>query len=116
MKIKYCDFFSLLNPNDDELIEAAFMTYGFQPNIFEKHILPTIFNVSSEYNDTEESINGNAIKDYFREEIFDKLKQTSVFVLYDASQYSGGMTFPYSCIQIPDCTFHPKLYLNTEGL
>lgn len=97
---KYEDFFELIN-NDDP-VAAVFMTYGFDTELFEHHILPSFLGI---VDDPKENILR------FRNQIAMGLKEVPVAVLSDNTQYNGGSTFLYDHYTIKTQTFHPKCYM-----
>jgi hypothetical protein len=99
---KYTDFFELINTEQETPVAALFMTYGFDAELFEKHILPNFLGVIG-------NVDENELR--FRNQVALKLKEVPVTVLSDAKQYHGGRTFLYDHLTISDHTFHPKCYL-----
>ncbi|MDY2737772.1 hypothetical protein, partial [Intestinibacter sp.] len=100
--IKYTDFFELVDGGDNVAVAALFMTYGFDAELFEHHILPAFLNVVD--NPIEQELR-------FRNQIALKLKEIPVGVISDATQYNGGRTFLYDHIVVKQDTFHPKCYM-----
>ncbi|WP_017754973.1 phospholipase D-like domain-containing protein [Calidifontibacillus oryziterrae] len=100
--IKYTDFFELINTEQEAPIAALFMSYGFDAELFEKHILPNLLGIIGNADENELR---------FRNQVAVKLKEIPVTVLSDARQYHGGRTFLYDHITVSDHTFHPKCYL-----
>lgn len=100
--IKYTDFFELVDGGDNIAVAALFMTYGFDAELFEHHILPAFLNVVD--NPIEQELR-------FRNQIALKLKEIPVGVISDAAQYNGGRTFLYDHIVVKQDTFHPKCYM-----
>jgi hypothetical protein len=100
--IKYTDFFELINTEQEGPVAALFMSYGFDAELFEKHILPNFLGIIGNADENELR---------FRNQVAFKLKEIPVTVLSDARQYHGGRTFLYDHLTISDHTFHPKCYL-----
>lgn len=100
--IEYKDFFELINPNNEQAVAAIFTTYGFDAELFEKHILPDFLSVI-----------GNASEDEmrFRNQVALRLREVPVTVFSDGSKYAGGRTFLYDHNLITGVTFHPKYHL-----
>jgi hypothetical protein len=100
--IKYTDFFDLINTDLEAPVASLFMTYGFDAEIFEKHILPNFLGIIGNPDENELR---------FRNQVALKLREVPVTVLSDGKQYHGGRTFLYDHITISNHTFHPKCYL-----
>jgi len=100
--IKYTDFFDLINTDKELPVAALFMTYGFDAELFEHHILPNFLGIIG-------NVDENELR--FRNQIAMKLMEVPVTVLSDGNQYHGGRTFLYDHITILEQTFHPKCYL-----
>jgi hypothetical protein len=100
--IKYTDFFDLINTDLEAPVASLFMTYGFDAEIFEKHILPNFLGIIGNPDENELR---------FRNQVAFKLREVPVTVLSDGKQYHGGRTFLYDHITISIHTFHPKCYL-----
>lgn len=100
--IEYKDFFELINPNNEQVVAAIFTTYGFDAELFEKHILPDVLSVI-----------GNATEDEmrFRNQVALRLREVPVTVFSDGNQYAGGRTFLYEHKLVTGVTFHPKYHL-----
>lgn len=101
-KIEYTDFFEIINPHNENAVAAVFTTYGFEAELFEKHILPDLLSIIG--NATENELR-------FRNEIALRLREVPVTVFSDESQYRGGRTFMYEHITVRDWTFHPKFHM-----
>lgn len=102
--IKYTDFFDLISMDNEVLTAGLFMTYGFDAELFEKHMLPGLLSVIGN-NETEK----NDLR--FRYEIASRLREVPITVISDAKQYHGGQTFLYDHIVVKTETFHPKCYI-----
>lgn len=100
--VKYTDFFSLISSDNVSPVAGVFMTYGFDAELFEKHILPDFLGVIGNPEESELR---------FRNQIAMRLKEVPVTVISDARQYGGGQTFLYDHIAIKEQIFHPKFYL-----
>lgn len=100
--IKYTDFFDLLNIDKEPPIAALFMTYGFDAELFEHHILSNFLGVIGNADENELR---------FRNQIAMKLREVPVTVISDGKQYNGGRTFLYDHITVSKHTFHPKCYI-----
>ena len=100
--IKYTDFFELIDNGGNLPIAALFMTYGFDAELFEHHILPSFLGIVD--NPRENELR-------FRNQIALKLKEIPVGVISDAKQFNGGRTFLYDHITVQSETFHPKCYM-----
>ncbi|KAF5043502.1 hypothetical protein DSECCO2_501570 [anaerobic digester metagenome] len=100
--MKYNDFFELIDNGGNQPIAALFMTYGFDAELFEHHILPSFLGIVDDPNESELR---------YRYQIALKLKEVPVAVISDAKQYNGGRTFLYDNITVSTETFHPKCYI-----
>ena len=100
--IKYTDFFDLINADKEVPVAALFMTYGFDAELFEHHILAAFLGVIG-------NVDENELR--FRNQIAMKLREVPVTVISDGKQYNGGRTFLYDHITISEHTFHPKCYI-----
>lgn len=100
--VKYTDFFSLIGSDNVNPVAGLFMTYGFDAELFEKHILPNFLGVLGNPEDSELR---------FRNQIATRLKEVPVTVMSDARQYGGGQTFLYEHTSIKEQIFHPKCYI-----
>ncbi len=100
--IKYTDIFELLDSGGNLPLAALFMTYGFDPELFEQHILPAFLGIEADPNENE-------LK--FRNQIALKLKEIPVGVISDAKQFNGGRTFLYDHVVVNSETFHPKCFM-----
>lgn len=100
--IKYTDFFGLVDNGGDKPIAAVFMTYGFDAELFEHHILSSFLGIVDDPNENELR---------FRNQIELRLKEVPILVISDANQFNGGRTFLYDHIVVDSETFHPKCYL-----
>ncbi len=100
--IKYTDFFDLIDNGGNQPIAALFMTYGFDAELFEHHILPSFLGIVDDPRENELR---------FRNQIALKLKEIPVGVISDAKQFNGGRTFLYDHITVQSETFHPKCYM-----
>lgn len=98
--LKYTDFFDLIN--HDEPIAALFMTYGFDAELFEHHILPAFLGIIDDPKENELR---------YRNQIALSLKEIPIAVLSDGRQYNGGRTFIYDQITIKSQVFHPKCHM-----
>lgn len=97
--IEYRNFFELINPNNEPVVAALFTSYGFDAELFEKHILPDLLSIGGNATDNER---------YFRNQLALRLRDVPVTVFSDASQYNGGRTFMYDHITVSNVVFHPK--------
>ena len=100
--IKYTDFFELIDNGGNLPIAGLFMTYGFDAELFEHHILPSFLGIVDDPSENEPR---------FRSQIAIKLKEIPVCVISDAKQFNGGRTFLYDHITVQSETFHPKCYM-----
>lgn len=100
--MKYNDFFELIDSGENQPIAALFMTYGFDAELFEHHILPSFLGIVDDLYENELR---------YRCQIALKLKEIPVAVISDAKQFNGGRTFLYDNIAISTETFHPKCYI-----
>lgn len=100
--IKYTDFFELIDNGGNLPIAGLFMTYGFDAELFEHHILPSFLGILDDQRENELR---------FRNQIALKLKEIPVGVISDAKQFNGGRTFLYDHITVKSETFHPKCYM-----
>jgi len=100
--LKYIDFFDLINQDKEPPVAALFMSYGFDAELFEQHLLPGFLGIPG--NPEENELR-------FRKELALKLREVPVTVLSDGRQYNGGRTFLYDHITIWEYTFHPKCYI-----
>lgn len=98
----YNDFFDLIDSSGNQPIAALFMTYGFDAELFEHHVLPTFLGIVDDPNENELR---------YRYQIALKLKEVPVAVISDAKQYNGGRTFLYDNIAVTTEVFHPKFYI-----
>ncbi len=89
------------NPSD-EIVAALLMTYSFDADLFEQHVLPALFKIDTDISDNERR---------FRHQVADALLKKPVTVMVDAAGYKGGKTFLYDLLNVKDCTFHPKCFL-----
>lgn len=100
--IKYTDFFELIDNGGNLPIAALFMTYGFDAELFEHHILPSFIGILDDPRENELR---------FRNQIALKLKEIPIGVISDSKQFNGGRTFLYDHITVQNETFHPKCYM-----
>lgn len=84
-----------------QLVSAVFMTYGFDAELFEHHVLPAIFKIDADFSENERR---------FRAQITENILKTPITVMVDGAGYRGGKTFLYDLINVRGCTFHPKCY------
>lgn len=95
--------FDLLEEDSSQkLISAVFMTYGFEADLFERNVLPSIFRLDTDYYENERR---------FRSRIAESLLKTPVTVFLDGGEYRGGKTFLYDLVNVSSCTFHSKCFL-----
>jgi len=109
-KLNFKDIFDLLSTGDKQPVAAIYMTYGFDAQLFESHVLPAFLGVSTGADDFDlQSNTQNGM--YFRNQIAMKLREVPITVFSDGDQYSGGRSFLYDHIVVRGRTFHPKCYL-----
>lgn len=95
--------FELLEGDSAHPLNAAlFMTYGFDAQLFEHHVLPAVYKIDVDYAENERR---------FRAQITENLLKHPVTVLVDGQGYEGGKTLLYDLYNVKGCTFHPKCYL-----
>lgn len=95
--------FDILEGDSAHPLNAAlFMTYGFDAQLFEHHVLPAIYKIDVDYAENERR---------FRAQVTENLLKHPVTVLVNGQGYEGGKTLLYDLYNVKGCTFHPKCYL-----
>jgi hypothetical protein len=108
--LNYTDIFDLLGNSEEQPVAAVYMTYGFDAQLFESHVLPAFLGIHSGADDFDlQAQTKNSM--YFRYQVALKLREVPVAVYSDGSQYAGGRSFLYDHITIYGSTFHPKCYV-----
>lgn len=101
--MKEVGIFDLFKCNEDEkFCGGIFLTYNFEAEVFEKYLLPAVFNIDT---DSDENYSR------FRYEVSQKLRQAPIIVVGDGCHYSGGKTFLYDLKLADNLTFHPKVFI-----
>lgn len=103
MKLEHAPTLERLAPNGHARCAAAlFCSYAFDPDFFERSILPAVLGVTA---DPEEQAAA------FYDEAVAALQEVPVACIVDATMRKAGRKLPYALLEVSGRTFHPKLYL-----